>query len=510
MNGPRRWIALVFSLLLTLIANSQVQPDSLKQYLSRPEWVKQLNLHNPRQTLEFYQALAFRPAWNEQSTRTLLSLFQSADSFGLNPSDYLQAGPANIHFPSQDLASIAIDIQRSDAALHFFNDLAYGNTEPPLGYNGPAYHPSGYALPALLADYLGNGRLDSLPAFVEPALPEVRAIHSKIIQLLRLQASSDLKEEKILSNAANIHNKALLKKLYFLGIIDSATLPHDSLLRKALRLAQRAFGLFDDGMMRSTLMEQLNIPIRVRIQQLKLALNYYRWLHCLASQQPVVVVNIPAAFLKVYQGDSILLSMRMIVGKPSTPTPTLCSTIDEVILYPYWTVPRSIIGKEWLPAVRRNPAYVDANNFQVLDSRARILDPYKINWHSITASNFPYTVRQSTGCDNALGLIKLNFYSPFGVYLHDTPDKGLFLLNKRFFSHGCMRMENPMDLGHLVLQNNAIAIDTVEQKGCLLHQSPVSVPADLKLTVLVWYNPAGLDKSGHVVFYEDVYRKFNW
>ncbi|MEP7254676.1 MAG: L,D-transpeptidase family protein, partial [Ferruginibacter sp.] len=161
------------------------------------------------------------------------------------------------------------------------------------------------------------------------------------------------------------------------------------------------------------------------------------------------------------------------------------------------------------PAIKRDPGYIDAGNYQVLNKSGKIIDPYTVNWHALSAGYFPYIIRQSTGCDNALGLLKLNFYSPFGVYLHDTPNKNLFMLNKRFFSHGCMRMEKPMDLGHLVLKNNVIAIDTLEQKGCLLNQAPIIVHADEHMPVIVWYNPAGIDKNGRLLFYEDVYGKFD-
>jgi murein L,D-transpeptidase YcbB/YkuD len=257
-------------------------------------------------------------------------------------------------------------------------------------------------------------------------------------------------------------------------------------------------------------LEELNVPLSARVQQLELSINYYRWLSCLAKKQAVVVVNIPSACLKVYYNDTVVIGMRMIAGKPSTPTPTLSSTINEVILYPYWVVPHSIIAKEWLPAVKRNTGYIDANNFQVINNQGKIVNPDKVNWRSLSASGFPYMIRQSTGCDNALGLIKLNFYSPFGVYLHDTPDKGLFMLNKRYYSHGCMRMENPMQLGHLILKNNPIAIDTLEEKGCLLHQSPVTVAADVPMPIIVWYNPAGIDSAGRVIYYGDIYKKFKW
>jgi murein L,D-transpeptidase YcbB/YkuD len=174
-------------------------------------------------------------------------------------------------------------------------------------------------------------------------------------------------------------------------------------------------------------------------------------------------------------------------------------------------VPNSIATKELLPLIKRNPGYINTGNYQVLNNSGRIVNPYSINWHALSRSYFPYTIRQSTGCDNSLGLLKLNFYNPFGVYLHDTPSKSLFALKKRFFSHGCMRMEKPMEIGHLVLKDNFIAIDTLEQKGCLINQSPITVNADVHMPVIVWYNPVSVDiATGRVIFYEDVYNKFDW
>jgi murein L,D-transpeptidase YcbB/YkuD len=279
-------------------------------------------------------------------------------------------------------------------------------------------------------------------------------------------------------------------------------------VRKAVKKAQAKFDLLNDGVLRSTALEQLNMPLQARMDRLVISVNYYRWIRALVQSRPVILVNIPAAYLKVYKGNSVLLEMRMVVGKPSTPTPTLTSTVTEVILYPYWVVPHSIIANEMLPTLRSNPGYIDAGNYQVLDRRGKIVDHRKINWSAVSASNFPYIIRQSTGCDNALGLLKLNFYNPFTVYLHDTPSKSLFMTKRRYYSHGCMRMEKPMELGHMVLGNNQVAIDTLEDKGCLRNQSPVYVPAEHKMPVIVWYNPVDIDPRGQVVFYEDVYKRF--
>jgi L,D-transpeptidase YcbB len=353
--------------------------------------------------------------------------------------------------------------------------------------------------------------LQALITGLDPALPEVIVMGNKIRWFNTVITDSNFREVIIKSTQVDRNNKPLISKLFQLGILDSIhmNLP-DSTLKQSIKEAQLQFDLPGDGVLHSTIMQELNVPLSVRLQQLNLSINYYRWLYCLVQNQAVIVVNIPAAYMKVYRSNEVILEMRMIVGKKTTHTPTLASKIDEVTLYPYWHVPYSIATKELLPAIKRNPGFIDAGNYQVLNQAGKIVDPYSVNWNAFSTNYFPYIIRQSTGCDNSLGLIKLNFYSPFGVYLHDTPAKGLFILNKRFFSHGCMRMEKPMELGHLVLKNNGIAIDTLTAKGCLLNQSPITVPADEHMPVIVWYNPAGIDSAGRVIFYNDVYGKFNW
>ncbi|HNF03367.1 MAG TPA: L,D-transpeptidase family protein, partial [Ferruginibacter sp.] len=259
--------------------------------------------------------------------------------------------------------------------------------------------------------------------------------------------------------------------------------------------------------LRSTTLQALNVPLRQRVGELESALNAMRWLHCIKQEQHVAIVNLPSASLLLYEHGNLVLTSRLIVGKQSTPTPTLSSTITEVILYPYWNVPYKIATRELLPIIKRNRGYLAANNYQVLNSSGKVVNPENINWHSLGPSNFPYTIRQSTGCDNALGLVKLNFYNPFSVYLHDTPNKFLFSMNKRYFSHGCMRLEKAMELGRYIMRGNTLALDTLSEKGCLRNQAPITVPATEKIPVFVLYHTAWINAGGELRFYEDVYRK---
>lgn len=519
MNSyPKSRLIISLALVWSLTAAAQINPVLLHQYISDHKNIPNSGSNYVSDIKEFYEGLNYQTAWiqkeNKSNCDIFLGFLRQSAGFCLRDSDYQVSFIEDFHrgnIPLQTLEdSLLAEMRITDAAIHFYRDIAYGNTKPVFAYDGLKYTPGCQNIPRLLATYISQNTLQSLIARLSPTFPEINALTNKAKGFLAIMADSNFKETRILSTNVNAANKPLIQTLYQLGIIDSAysTLPVN-ILKQKVKEAQRQFNLLADGILRSTILDELNVPLSARLWQLNLAVNYYRWLNCLVQYRPAIIVSIPATILRVYQSDTVTLEMRTIVGKRSTPTPTLASTVNEVILYPYWHVPYSIATRELLPSIKRNPGFIDAGNYQVLNKAGQIMDPYSINWNALSTKYFPYLIRQSTGCDNALGLLKLNFYNPFGVYLHDTPNKSLFTLNKRFFSHGCMRMEKPMELGHLVLKNNHVAIDTLEQKGCLRNQYPIIVEADEHMPVIVWYNPVGIDSTARVVFYDDVYHQFN-
>jgi hypothetical protein len=502
---------LILGCLFCTTASLQITRDRLQQFISAG--------NNNGEIRDFYSRLNYTTAWiqkdNINNRNVFLNDLQSSTRLGLAENDYPVQYIENLNKGVVQLLnlndSLEAEIRITDAAIHFYSDYAYGNKKPVFGYSEPDDPTGCRTLPFLLSGFIATNKLKLLLSELFPVLPEIVLLEQKIKWFNDVMADSSFEDIKIRSSTVSWDNKPLVSKLYQLGIIVFPGVKiTDSLMKLKVKEAQQQFGQLADGVLRAVSLQELNIPLSIRMKQLNLSVNYYRWLYCLLQKRSVIVVNIPAAYLKVYRNNKVILEMRVIVGKPSTPTPTLTSTVREVILYPYWHVPISIATKELLPAIKRNPGYIDAGSYQVLNSSGKIMDPYSINWNAFSTGYFPYTIRQSTGCDNSLGLLKLNFYSPFGVYLHDTPKKNLFGQSRRYFSHGCMRMQKPLELGHLVLKNNPIAIDTLEQKGCLRNQSPITVKADEQMPVIVWYNPAGIDSTGRVLFYEDVYRKFDW
>ena len=502
---------LIFS-IWNLALYPQLSPNLFRDYI-----VANKNIN--KEVKDFYTQIQYQTAWinkeNQFNYQALQKVLKLSTAMGLRESDYpIISSVTNINDNEQavkNLDLMQLEILITTSAIHFFNDIAYGNTRPNFGYIGLKIDTVYRDLPKRLAERVFHKNIADLMPQLVSLRPEITLIQNKIRWYLAILSDPDYKEITVTNEMMKANNRLLISKLYQLGILDSNNfILKDSILKLIIKEAQLQFNLLPDGELKNSLLKELNIPIQVRLKQLVLSLNYYRWLSCTTQNQTTLVVNIPAANLKVFQNDIVTFEMKMIVGKKSTPTPTLCSSIKEVILYPYWHVPYSIATKELLPLIKKNPSYIQTFNYQILNSEGTILDPYSVDWQSFSLKYFPYLIRQSTGCDNALGLIKLNFDNPFNVYLHDTPGKNLFSFNKRFLSHGCMRMEKPLEIGHLVLKNNPLAIDTLEQKGCLRNQSPIRVPADVQIPIIVWYNPVGTDSTGHLVFYEDVYGKFNW
>ena len=238
------------------------------------------------------------------------------------------------------------------------------------------------------------------------------------------------------------------------------------------------------------------------VRLLRLSMNYYRWIRHFHFDQ-LIVVNLAAARLWYFEQDKQVLQMKAVVGKTSTPSPRFAAWCDQAILYPYWYVPRSITFKEYMPLIKGNPSWLDAMNMQVIDGKGNVVNHHTLNWTSFHSGYFPYTIRQSTGCDNALGVIKFNIITPFGVYLHDTNKKSAFRSANRYFSHGCIRLEDPFSLGFQLLNHQ---LDTAFLQSCYKQQKPVFETLPAAVPVFTVYMPAWPVSPGKIQYYKDTYR----
>ncbi len=251
---------------------------------------------------------------------------------------------------------------------------------------------------------------------------------------------------------------------------------------KYVKEFQRLSNVTNDGIIGKATLKLLNASQNDKINEIRANLERVRWF----SESPIkpyIMVNIPEFMLYMVYDDSLmeiykdsLEPTRVCIGQgkekyfeqrlvryaktdkysdmpQNHETPQIYSTIDYVILNPTWTVPSSIVGREMFGKIVRDPGYLIRSGYQVFDKNVPV-NPYDINWKKYSPGNIPYTIRQDAGDDNSLGKIKFTFRNAFSVYLHDTPLKSKFKLNNRAVSHGCVRVENPIDLAGFVLHQN--------------------------------------------------------
>ena len=187
-----------------------------------------------------------------------------------------------------------------------------------------------------------------------------------------------------------------------------------------------------------------------QVRQIAQNMERWRWLPQELGQR-YILVDVPAYTLEVVERDQPVMTMRVVVGKPSWPTPVLSATMSHVVLNPDWHVPPSIAAQELLPILRSNPGYLLQQNMRVFYGPHDVA-PQSIDWGKVSKKNFPYRLRQEPGPKNPLGNIKFMFPNRFQVYLHDTPSRTLFAKPTRAFSHGCVRVEKPTELAEYVLR----------------------------------------------------------
>jgi murein L,D-transpeptidase YcbB/YkuD len=276
---------------------------------------------------------------------------------------------------------------------------------------------------------------------------------------------------------------------------------YDSYVEAAVRRFQARHGVPVDGMVGDSTFAAMNIPAAVRLNQL--ATNLTR-LKMLTAKLPsrFVMVNIPAAQVEAVENGRVVSRHTAIVGKVDRPSPIVNSKIYEINFNPFWTVPVSIIKKDLIPKMQADPGYTTKFNIRIYDPKGNELQPEQINWNSDEATK--YMFREDPGDTNSLGLVKINFFSKDGVYMHDTPNKGLFNNEFRFDSSGCVRIQNIRELITWLLRDtpgwSREQIDAMFTNGQRL-----DVKLAQQVAVMWVYVTAWAATEGVVNFRNDIY-----
>jgi murein L,D-transpeptidase YcbB/YkuD len=281
-------------------------------------------------------------------------------------------------------------------------------------------------------------------------------------------------------------------------------------MSSAIKKYQSRKGITVDGKISKSLVNRLNLTDEIRLKRIFITLDRYKLLRD-SFPERYVWVNLPAYHLKVVDRDTIALRSKIICGKPGTQTPLLVSDIDELVTYPTWTVPASIIKNELLPGLKRNSGYLSKKGLGLYGQDGKKVDPSSVNWDNYKAG-IPYKVRQSSGDNNALGVMKFNFDNPFFVYLHDTNQRGLFNNNYRALSHGCVRVQEWKALAFYIARVDSMNVqlgDTLRYTTDSLVQwldskkkRTVAVKNKVRLFIK-YFTCEGV--NGKMIFHDDIY-----
>lgn len=519
---------------------------------------------------DFYQASGYTLVWSAQNqptpqARAIIAALQDADKKGLQAEDYdglrwndrlarlAQATP-----PASVSDWTRFDLALTVSAMRYISDLHSGRMNPEYFGYGLDVQPKKYKLAEFLRTRLVTAQ-DAAAVLkeIEPSTPEYRRTMAALMQYVALAKAGEsgplpVPAEKVKPGDVYPALPQLAQRLRLLGdlapeapavattpatsasattapavIPVAITMPapsaaqaspataqtpaptnvYEGTLVDAVKHFQQRHGLLADGTIGKDTFTELNVPLSHRVVQLQLALERWRWLPD-DFHPPMIVVNIPEFQLHAYRDDQTL-SMKTVVGKaPDHQTPVFTDTMRYLIFRPYWNVPKSIIDKELVPAIKKSTEYLDKHHYEVLDKDGEIIPPDKIDDNvlkQLKAKRSGLGIRQQPGSANSLGTVKFLFPNPYDVYMHGTPERKLFAKSRRDFSHGCVRVEDPASLAAWVLHGNQRWTLQRIRAAMNSDDDPQQVNLPQTIPVFIIYGTSWVEENGEVHFFGDVY-----
>jgi murein L,D-transpeptidase YcbB/YkuD len=527
---------------VTTVAGPQPLLDStevIKAFQAEPKFKAQL-----LPARRFYRERGFRLAWFKDHepvarVKTLEDIIAKAGNEGLNPKDYqvkdiskmlAELEKARGDSVRRNALERQADIALTGTYMKWANDYYRGVANPHDKKDTSwLVKPNKIKLNKALLTFLGERKSRYNYYEFAPLHPEYDQL-KKALATYRAQeraggwptlpATLNLKP-----GAASPAVAALRKRLLDSAGGDAASTPsmtstqpgtpaatapaaqvYDPELVQAVKLFQQDAGLKPTGIVSGETLKQLNVPIGTRIDQLILNMERWRWLPK-KFEENYLLVNIPEYTLHVIEGNKEAFNMRVIVGKVLHETPVFSDKMEYVVLAPYWNVPFSIIDNELRDKLVADPNYLDRLDMEVVKGsgrKAKVIDPASIDWANVTQETFKYTLRRRPGPKNDLGDVKFIFPNSNDIYLHDTPHDELFSQSNRSFSHGCVRLSEPIKLATYLLRDRPEwDKQTILDSIATHHEKYITLKE--KLPVYLVYFTAWADAAGHPHFRDDIY-----
>lgn len=487
---------------------------------------------NPSSVIRFYQMRKYEPAWTRDGiplpvADTLARAIKSADLEGLQPKDYhLERIEAALGESRQLLARnekpdagkiVNLEFLLSDAYLVYAAHLLNGRVNPETLHEDEwTIYPSRFNLAKHLTQALAGSDFEGNLRSLLPAQPGYGRLKTALVVYGALAEKGGWPvvpgDGKLEKGMKNERVPALRARLKVTGELpaeaDAASDIFDEALEEAVKRFQLSHGLFDDGIAGTRTLKALNVSAERRVRQIELNLERWRWLPQNLGN-PYILVNIAGYGLEVVENETPALTMKIIVGTAFQKTPVFSGKMTYVEMNPYWNVPHSIATEETLEKIQKDPkAFFAKENMKVFKAgpNGEEVDSASIDWSALSENNFPYRLRQEPGPRNPLGRIKFMFPNKHSVYLHDTSDPHLFRKERREFSHGCIRIEKPMEMADFVMRGSK-EWSRKRIEGVLKTKETTVAYLPKPIPVHILYFTAWGNGDGTVHFLDDIYRR---
>ncbi|HKV53038.1 MAG TPA: L,D-transpeptidase family protein [Candidatus Binataceae bacterium] len=481
---------------------------------------------------QFYEAGGYELAWSLQGRPTpqatgVIYQLENADLKGLLPEDYDgPRWPARLaqlqqQTPPDEASLVRFDLELTVCAMRLVSDLHEGKVNPASLQFALSAENRSYDLASFLRERVINSPPGYVPlAFqeVEPPFGAYYRVQAELPVYEALARKDDgtalpLPAKSVKAGGQYAALAQLTSRLRLVGDLSGDAQVgleppvYQHPLVEAVANFQRRHGLDDDGVLGPATIRALNVPMSERVEQLRLTLERWRWLPHQYNHPPVVV-NIPEFRLRTWdESERKVLEMNVVVGKAyHHKTPVFSAMMRYVIFRPYWEVPIDIQEAELVPKLRRDPDYLAKNQFEVVTGSGGVVTDDQVSGDVLSRlSAGALFVRQKPGDKNALGPVKFIFPNSYSVYLHGTPAHSLFAKSRRDFSHGCIRVEDPLALATWVLANKPGW--NKDRIAAMMNGSEVSMQVNLDrpIPVLILYGTAAVKQDGQVYFYNDIY-----
>jgi L,D-transpeptidase YcbB len=442
----------------------------------------------------------------------LVAALGRAGEDGLDTGDYVARPFGSLNRLTGDDDAAGAELALAQAYLKFARDLHVGRSTPSMSDTNIVIARKAIDPTKLLADARVNG--------VETTIDALRPRHVQYGKLRAMLASyysyqslggwdpisagPSLKPGMVSPRVAEL--RASLAARGFKSLSSGNAQTFDAKLVEAVKRYQRSSGIEPDAVVGKGTVQILNVPVEKRIRQIVVNMERWRWLPVDLGARHVFVNQAGFELFLVNKGE-VVDNRRVIVGKPFHQTPMFSDKIGYLEFNPTWTVTPDIAATEFLPKLQKDPGYLAANDFVLYAStadNAPEIDPYSVDWNSVSPTKFKYRIVQQPGDKNALGYVKFMFPNKRNIYLHDTPSRQLFASTGRAFSHGCIRVHDALGFAEKVMgidQGMSRAkIDAIVGTSELTR-----VPLKTKIPIHLAYFTVWISDDGVVQFFPDIY-----